>query len=113
MEEMVTKGLSSFYGLAVTDPMFLDNSSNVNATYMTSPNMTDVTGTWIRYYVIFVVAVMGTISNILALLVVGLSRHMRSSPSGVLLLCLTALDTVVLISERIVTLNVKLLGAYR
>ena len=63
-----------------------------------------------RYYFMWVIVVVGSISNLTAIIVIILSKRLRQKPSGVLLLSLTIVDTIVLISERVQTLTERNLG---
>ena len=68
---------------------------------------------WIRYYFLYLVTVIGCFSNIIAISVLLLSKSMRTTPSGVLLLSLTITDTIVLTAERTVTLTHRNLGSHQ
>ena len=70
-------------------------------------------GEWIRYYFMWVIVVIGTLSNLTAIIVILFSKRLRQSPSGVLLLSLTIVDTIVLITERVQTLTERPLGDKR
>ena len=98
------------YDFSTTGYEIGDNNTRLPTTRL---NGTDTQGLWISFYVMHLITIVGTLSNILALVVVAWSRRMRSSPSGVLLISLTTIDTIVLISERLVTLTSSQLGRHR